>query len=117
MNDIDIPILKKSYELYKLFHEYRKLIPKADRFTVYERSENLIVDLIEYFLEAGYTKSGNKSVILETASIKLNTLRFFIRLMKETRLLDNKKYTALQGMIDEIGRMLGGWIKSSSAPR
>ncbi|HKZ35068.1 MAG TPA: diversity-generating retroelement protein Avd [Patescibacteria group bacterium] len=114
MNDIDIPILKKSYELYKLFHEYRKLIPKADRFTVYERSENLIVDLIEYFLEAGYTKSSNKSVILETASVRLNTLRFFVRLMKETRSLDNKKYTALQGMIDEIGRMLGGWIRSSN---
>jgi hypothetical protein len=24
MNDIDIPILKKSYELYKTFHEFRK---------------------------------------------------------------------------------------------
>lgn len=117
MNDIDIPILKKSYELYMLFHEYRKLIPKADRFTVYDRSENLIVDLIEYFLEAGYTKSGSKCAILEKASVKLNTLRFFIRLMKETRSLDNKKYTALQGMIDEIGRMLGGWIRSSSSPR
>lgn len=117
MNDIDIPILKKSYELYKTFHEYRKLIPKADRFTVYERSENLIVDIIEYFLEAGYSKSGNKSAVLETASVKLNTLRFFIRLMKETKSLDNKKYTALQEMIDEIGRMLGGWIRSTSTSR
>ena len=113
MNDIDIPILKKTYELYSTFHEYR-IVSKADRFTVYERSENLIVDLIELFLEAGYTKSGNKSAILEKASVKLNTLRFFIRLMKETKVFDLKKYTTLQGMIDEIGRMLGGWIRSSS---
>ena len=114
MNDIDIPILKKTYELYSTFHEYRRVVSKADRFTVYERSENLIVDLIELFLEAGYTKSGNKSAILEKASVKLNTLRFFIRLMKETKVFDLKKYTTLQGMIDEIGRMLGGWIRSSS---
>ena len=114
MNDIDIPILKKTYELYSVFHEYRRVVSKADRFTVYERSENLIVDLIELFLEAGYTKSGNKSAVLEKASVKLNTLRFFIRLMKETRVFDLKKYTTLQGMIDEIGRMLGGWIRSSS---
>lgn len=117
MNEIDIPIIKKSYELYKTFHEYRKVIPKTERFTVYERSENLIVDVIEYFLEAGYSKSGNKTTILERASTKLNTLRFFIRLMKETRSLDNKKYTMLQEMIDEIGRMLGGWIRSSSTSR
>ena len=114
MNDIDIPILKKTYELYSTFHEYRRVVSKADRFTVYERSENLIIDLIELFLEAGYTKSGNKSAILEKASVKLNTLRFFIRLMKETKVFDLKKYTTLQGMIDEIGRMLGGWIRSSS---
>lgn len=33
--------------------------------------------------------------------------------MKENKSLDMKKYTLLQGIIDEIGRMLGGWIKSS----
>ncbi len=115
MNDIDIPILKKTYELYSTFHEYRKVVSKADRFTVYERSENLIVDLIELFLEAGYTKSSNKSAILEKASIKLNTLRFFVRLMKETRVFDLKKYTTLQVIIDEIGRMLGGWIRSEAS--
>jgi hypothetical protein len=114
MNDIDIPILKKTYELYKLFHEYRRTVSKADKFTIYERSENLIVDIVELFLEAGYSKSGNKAPLLEKASVKLNALRFFIRLMKETRVIDLKKYVALQAHIDEIGRMLGGWIRSNS---
>jgi hypothetical protein len=114
MNDIDIPILKKTYELYSVFHEYRKVISKVDRFTIYERSENLMIDLIELFLEAGYTKTGSKSAMLEKASVKLNTLRFFVRLMKETKVFDLKKYTTLQEKIDEIGRMLGGWIRSST---
>ncbi len=112
MNEIDIPILKKSYDLYKLFHEYRTVIPKQDRYTVYERSENAILDALECFLEAGYSKSSLKLVVLEKASVKLNTLRFFVRLMKDTRSLDAKKYLALQILIDEIGRMLGGWIRS-----
>lgn len=116
MNDIDIPILKKSYDLYKTFHSYRKLVPKSDRFTIYERSENLIIDVVTLFLEAGYTKA-NKSVTLDQASVKLNTLRFLIRLMKETHIIDLKKYTSLQQTIDEIGRMLGGWIKSASSTR
>ena len=112
MNDNDIPILKKTYELYKTFHEYRKLIPKQDRFTIYERSEGIILDVTEHIYHAGYSKTTQKVLILEKASAKLNLLRLLIRLMKETKTLDTKKYVVLQGMIDEIGRMLGGWIRS-----
>ena len=113
MNDTDIPILKKTYELYKIFHEYRKVVAKADRFTIYTRSENLIIDIVELLLEAGYIKNSNKVSLLDTASVKLNTLRFFVRLIKDTRAIDLKKYTVLQEKIDEIGRMLGGWIRSN----
>ncbi|HEY0010687.1 MAG TPA: diversity-generating retroelement protein Avd [Candidatus Paceibacterota bacterium] len=112
MNEVDIPILKKSYDLYRTFHEYRKVVPKQDRFTIFERSENVMLDLIECLLSAGYGDKQGKRPILERASIKLNVLRFFIRLMKETKSLDNKKYVVLQEMIDEIGRMLGGWTRS-----
>lgn len=111
MNELDIPILKKAYELYKMLHAYRAAVPKADRFSVYERSETLLVEIIELLLQAGYLK-GDKIDYLERASTKLNVLRLFIRLMKETRVFDLKKYTALQTVIDEIGRMLGGWIRS-----
>jgi len=117
MNDNDIPILKKAYDLYKTFHEYRRVIPKCDRFTVFERSENLILQIIEILLEASYSQHGNKVVSLETTSTKLNLLRFLIRLMKETKSFDTKKYVALQAIIDEIGRMLGGWLRSSSPTR
>ena len=113
MNE-DIPILKKSYDLYKLFHEYRNIVPKQDRYTVYERSENAILETLECFLEAGYSKSALKLIVLEKASVKLNSLRFFVRLMKDTKSLDAKKYLALQTLIDEIGRMLGGWIRSTN---
>jgi hypothetical protein len=112
MNDADIPILKKVNDLYRTFHEYRKVVPKQDRFTIFERTENIILDIIECLLSAGYGEKGNKILVLERASVKLNMLRLFTRLMKETKVLDNKKYTVLQEIIDEIGRMLGGWMRS-----
>lgn len=113
MNDNDVPILRKIHELYKQFHEYRLLVPKHERFSIYERSENIIIEILELILEASYSYKEKKNTLLERASIRLNILRFFIRLMKENKSLDMKKYTLLQGIIDEIGRMLGGWIKSS----
>jgi hypothetical protein len=114
MTEIDIPILKKSYDLYKVFHEYRTLVPKQDRYTLYERSENTILDILEGFFEARYGKANRKQEVLEMASVKLNSLRFLTRLMKDTRSLDTKKHLVLQTHIDEIGRMLGGWIRSTT---
>lgn len=114
MNNNDIPVLNKSYELYKLFHEYRKVVPKQDRFTIYERSENVILSTIELLLEASYGDKERKIILLERASVKLNVLRFLIRLMKETKTFDLKKYANIEIIIDKIGRMIGGWIRSMS---
>lgn len=111
-NNDEIPLLKKTYELYKTFHEYRKTVPKQDRFTIYERSEISILDITEALFLAGYSKSINKAAVLHQASAKLNLLRLLVRLMKDTKTIDTKKYIRIQEMIDEIGRMLGGWIRS-----
>ena len=113
MNDLDIPIFKKAYELYKLFHGYRKVVPKQDRFTVFERCENIIIELIEGIIRAGTQQKPAKIDTLELASGKLNMLRIFIRMMKDVKAIDNKKYVVLENTVDEIGRMLGGWIKHS----
>ena len=113
MDEFDIPIFKKSYDLYKTFYGYRNLIPKQDRYTIWQRCESLILDILEGILLVSQAQKTEKLSILEKASTKLNLLRIFIRLMKETKAIDNKKYTAIETIIDEIGRMLGGWIKST----
>ena len=113
MNDLDIPILKKSYDLYKTFHEYRKLMPKCDRFTLYERCECTMINILEFIFEAGYAKGADKTKLLEQGSVQLNLLRLLIRLLKDIKSIDSKKYIVLQQIIDEIGRMLGVWIRSS----
>ena len=61
---------------------------------------------------SSYGDKARKLIILEKVSVKLNVLRFLIRLMKETKTFDTKKYIALQVLIDEIGRMTGGWMRS-----
>ena len=95
-----------------MFHDYRKIVPKQDRYTVWERSENSMLDMLECLLQAGYAKQNDKYRLLEQGSVKLNTFRFFVRLMKDTGSLDSKRYLAIQSSVDEIGRMLGGWIRS-----
>ena len=112
MDEFDIPIFKKNYTLYKLLSGMRATVPKQDRFAVWQRVENSCLDLTELLLHATALYKTEKIPVLDQASVKLNLLRVLIRLAHDTKAIDGKKYTAIQQQIDEIGRMLEGWMKS-----
>lgn len=111
-NEFNIPIFKKGYDLYKMFYTFRTTVPKQDKYTIWQKSENLILEILEGILSASYKQKFEKMPVLERASLKLNVLRVLIRLMKDIKTIDNKKYSALEEIIDEMGRMLGGWLRS-----
>jgi len=113
MNDFDIPIFKETYDLYRTFYGLRLGVPKQDRYTLWQRCDNLLLDVLEGIMVAGQTGKLAKLPTLETASARLNLLRVFIRLLSDVKAIDNKQYLVLQTEVDEIGRMLGGWIKST----
>lgn len=113
MDNFDTPIFKKTYELYKTFYSYRSAVPRQDRYTIWQKTESFLLDILEGILFASQIQKSEKVLVLDKISSKLNLLRVFIRLMKEIKAIDNKKYTALENSVDEIGRMLGGWIRSS----
>ncbi|MFA5987882.1 MAG: diversity-generating retroelement protein Avd [Candidatus Paceibacterota bacterium] len=113
MDELDIPIFKKTYELYKEFYSLRNSVARQNRYTIWQRCENLILDILENILWASQLSKTEKLPILEKTSLRLNFLRVFFRLCKEIKVIDNKKYVLLEEDVDEIGRMLGGWIKST----
>jgi len=113
MHEFEIPIVKKIYELYRDFHLLRTKVPKADRHTIFQRCDNLIIELLDDTLEASQHFKSQKLPALEKASRKLSFLRIFFRLMKDVGSISLKVYAAYEERIDEIGRMLGGWIRSS----
>ena len=113
MEQFDIPILKQTCKLYKLFHDHRNNLSKQDRYTLWQQCENLVLEVLENILWASYLSKSEKLPVLEKTSIRLNLLRALVRLCKEVKAIDNRKYILLQEIVDEIGRMLGGWIKST----
>lgn len=112
-NHFDIPIFQKTYDLYKLTHAFRKDVPKVDRYTIWQRTENICLQVIETLLRANQSSGSEKVMLLTKASNKIDLIRVFIRLAHETKAIDQKKYLSLQSHLDEIGRMLGGWIKNA----
>jgi len=72
------------------------------------------LDFLEAITLAGGLSKAEKVPVLQKASMKLDLAKILIRLCKDLKILDNKKYIALESSLQEIGRMLGGWIRSSS---
>ena len=68
--------------------------------------------MIELLIGAESAKKDWKSPLVEKASAKLSLLKILIRLSADLKIIDRAKYIKLQEQLQEIGRMLGGWLKS-----
>lgn len=110
----DIPIFIKTYDLYKVFYGYLSLFPRKDRYTLGQRCENVLLDILESIISASNLSKQEKLPILKSASTKLDVLKVLFKLCKELKIIDNKQYFTLDSKLIEIGKMLGGWIKTSS---
>lgn len=108
---LDIPIFHKTYDLYKLLHSYQLQIPKSERYTLWQKCENITLALLEALIETSHRKGKDRVQSLYIISNKLDLLKVLIRLAKDTRTIDNSQYLEIQVIIQEVGRMIGGWIK------
>jgi len=53
-----------------------------------------------------------KIPFLEEIDIKLKITQTIIRIAHDVNALEDNKYFMLSASLEELGRMLGGWIKS-----
>lgn len=96
---------------YKRWHEFIPHFPKTSRYTLGSKIDSLFIEIIERAVAASYRKREEKLPLVESATHKLDLLKFFLQISWEIRALDTKKYIALSERLEEIGRMLGGWLK------
>lgn len=88
-------------------------MPRKDRYALGQKCEMAILEVLEAIVVASNLSKQEKLPILKKASMKLDIVRVFLRLAKDVKAIENKKYQLLESQTEEVGRMLGGWIKSS----
>ena len=86
--------------------------PKDQRFLLADRIERLLLDILEMLIEAVYSK--RRRVILIKINLKLDVLRFMMRIAKDMKYVNVKAYDFFCQSVLEIGRMVGGWLKTSA---
>jgi hypothetical protein len=115
-----LPLLQKTKSAYLLWYKYYQTIPKTHRHSLGQKVDTLFVEVIEALATASFLAQEEKLPSVSLALRKTDTLKIFLMILWETKSLDNKKYIALSGKIDEVGRMIGGWngqLQKQNSPR
>ncbi|EKD63016.1 MAG: hypothetical protein ACD_51C00364G0005 [uncultured bacterium] len=86
---------------------------KRWRFSLGVGTEDSVVDLMQNLVMAKNAPKQLKGSYLIKATASLEVLKMKLRLYIEFNLVNGTIVFQLQSKIDEIGRMLGGWLKST----
>ena len=91
-----------------------KQFPKSEKYGLANDIKAAMYNLLRLIITAN--KRYHKKTTLQEIDVELDTIRVFIRLAsdKDNKYLPMKKYENWSKMLNEIGKMLGGWIKSTS---
>lgn len=87
--------------------------PRVRRFTLGERLEVGLLEVLEVLVEAAYTRDNRPH--LQQANRKLETIRHLWRLAAELEAVGKRRYEHGAKLIDGLGRQVGGWLKSRPA--
>lgn len=84
--------------------------PKSEKHTLAADIKQSMYRLLSLVIVAN--KKYYKKTSLQELDVELDFLRSMIRMAMQLQFLPFKKYEIWAGMLNEIGRMIGGWIKS-----
>ena len=86
--------------------------PKAYRFTLTQRLMDAALDLQDALAEAETSRAQARYRALMVADRHLVRLRIYLRLTHHWQWLSSGQYEHVSRMVLEIGRLLGGWLRT-----
>jgi len=105
------PIFTRTYDLLSWLIPMTVKFPRPRRFVLAEAIQRTALRFHERLVEAAH--AGDPLPALRQADIDLTKLRVYLRLCCDLELMSTGQYGHAAEMVNETGRLLGGWIKSS----
>jgi hypothetical protein len=103
-------VVDDCHELLKWLIPQLDKFPRNRRFTLGERIEHGMIEVLEECIEAAYRR--DKTANLETANRRLSAIRHLWRLAFELRTISRRHYQYGSERLVEIGRQIGGWRRA-----
>ncbi len=115
---------RRFVEMAKLLNIYLNHFPKYEKFALASKIRNTAYEIYDHITES--QKRYYKKTTLTALDIAHEKLRMQLHLANELgyfrfksgaaadgdgKALERKRYMAISAMTDELGKMIGGWIK------
>ncbi|HAT73616.1 MAG: hypothetical protein US30_C0009G0043 [Candidatus Moranbacteria bacterium GW2011_GWF2_36_839] len=101
----------KICEFYKKAYLLSSKVKKQDRFGIFLKTENLLLEIFELSVFASFEIKHQKLSPLNSCRIKTEVLKRLFRIMLDLKIIEDKKYIELEFDLIEISKMTNGWIK------
>ena len=111
-DDRHYPVIVKCEDLAAWLLGRTAKFPRMYRASLCARIEGTALDLLSDLARAARSPRRRR-YLLETGSEHLNALRILVRLSVRMKCLSRRQYEHFARESDEVGRMLGGWLKST----
>ena len=104
-----IPVVQKSYDLCAGLYTHVNRFPRAERSLL---GRVILEDALAMLVSLTVAnRRADKTETLREASGRLDALRITLRLGRHLGFVSHGGYEDLSKGADEVGRMLGGWLK------
>ena len=105
------PRLIKAEDLAVWLLGHTAKFPRVHRSGLSARIDGCAVDLLAHLARAAGS-ARRRTQWLAAASEELDALRILVRLAMRLTFLSRRQYAYFAEQTDELGRMLGGWMKT-----
>lgn len=109
----DMVIFTRAFDFLVWLLERAEGFPRSQRFVVTQRLQQAALDFHERLFEANARKGRARWERLRAADEALNKVRHYLRLVTRLGWLTGDQYRHAAGLVAELGRLLGGWIKQT----
>lgn len=105
------PVIEHLKSAYKQWILIQRNLPKCERFGLGQKIDLLFTDLLDVLQKASFSPIESKISLLTQSLSTIDSLRFFLQLCWELKLVPSKQFTLIGQEIEVIGKMVGGWRK------
>jgi hypothetical protein len=102
------PIFVRTYDWLRWLLPLTLQFPKSQRFLMAQRLQDKSLRFYDHLVAAG--RRVDVAENLQKADVLLEQIRLNVRLCRDMDLIRPRQYEHAARLLDEIGRLLGGWL-------
>ncbi|GAB6100452.1 hypothetical protein JCM16358_23310 [Halanaerocella petrolearia] len=103
-------VYQKAYDMTQYGYQALKQFPRSEKYTFVAEIKETMVKILRMIITTN--KKYYKKTTMQKLDAELEVLKTYIRLARDLEFLPFKKYEIWSKKLHEIGKLIGGWLKS-----